>query len=107
MISREADEPVTGVLITRRSEALTVAKDMPYGTINLDNVLNGVSGTLTVRQRADGARENLWPPRKLLTNPRDEEILTFDAPGRSWAYAIWEIPDKEAFTHNKGKGEFQ
>ena len=77
-------------------------------SLELDNPVEPrVSGTITVRQRADGARENLWPPRKLLTNPRDEEILTFDAPGRSWTYAIWEIPDKEAFTHNKGKGEFQ
>jgi len=25
--------------------------------------------------------------------PREEEILTFDAPGRSWAYAMWEMSD--------------
>jgi hypothetical protein len=41
-----------------------------------------------------------WSPRgylataKVVDEPRDEEILTFDAPGRPWAYAIWEMSDE-------------
>lgn len=52
--------------------------------------LKAVSGNIPIRRRADGARKDLNPPRKPLTNPRDEETLTFDAPGRSWGYPIWE-----------------
>ncbi len=56
-----------------------------------DTRVKAVSGTVTARQEGDGARKDLKPPRKSLTDPRDEEILTFDAPGRAWAYAIWEM----------------
>ena len=34
-------------------------------------------------------------PRKSLTDPRDEEILTFGASGRFWAYTILEMSDKK------------
>jgi len=50
------------------------------------------------REAARSQGENLWPPRKSLTNPRDEEIQTFDTPGRSSAYAIWGIPVKHRYT---------
>ena len=53
--------------------------------------LKAVSGTFVARQEADGARNDPKPPRNSLTDPRDEEILTFAAPGRSWEYPIWEM----------------
>ncbi len=55
--------------------------------------MDSVSGTITVQQRADAAHNDLRPPEKLLTGPREEGKLKFDASGRSWAYAIWEIPE--------------
>lgn len=42
--------------------------------------------------------KDLRPPEKLLTGPQDEGKLTFDASGRSWAYAMWEIPDQWSHT---------
>jgi len=50
-----------------------------------------VSGTIPVRRRAGEARKDLKPSRKLLKDPRDEGILTFDDPGWSWEYGIWEM----------------
>ena len=35
---------------------------------------------------------------KVVDDPRDEEIQTFDTPGRSWAYAIWGIPVEHRYT---------
>ncbi len=41
-------------------------------------------------RRAYGARKDLKPPPKSLTDPRDAEILTFDVPGQSCEYPIWD-----------------
>ena len=39
------------------------------------------------------ARRDFKPQQEPLTDPLDEGILVFDAPGRSWEYAIWEMSD--------------
>ena len=53
--------------------------------------MKAISGRITVRLGPDGAPKDLKPPQEPLTDPRDEEILTFDTPGRSWECAIWEM----------------
>ena len=53
--------------------------------------MKGVSGRLTVRRGAHGARKDFKPPQKSLTDPRDEGIVTLDTLGRSWEHVIWEM----------------
>ena len=49
---------------------------------------------IPLRRGADGVRNDLKPPQKSLTEPRDDRILTSNAMGRSWVSAIWEMSDK-------------
>ena len=53
--------------------------------------MKAVSSGAAIRRGADGAPRDLKPPQEVLTDTRDEGILTFDIPGRSWEYAIWEM----------------
>jgi len=57
-------------------------------------VVKFYNGRGTARPEADGARKDLKPPRKSLTNPRDKEILALDAPGRSWECPIGEMSEE-------------
>ena len=59
-----------------------------------DAQMNAVSDTVPIRRQAHGVRKDLNPPRESLTDPRDEETLTFDAPGRSWECPIWGMSDE-------------
>ena len=58
--------------------------------------VKAVSGTVAARQEAGGARKHLKLPRKSLTNSRDEQRLTFDAPEWFWECPIWEMSDENA-----------
>ena len=50
--------------------------------------MKAISGRITIQRGAHGARKDFKPPQKSLKEPRDERILTLDAPGRSWKHAI-------------------
>ena len=75
----------------------------PWLTVNSMTSVNGASGHTARRGTGQRHRENvgsyccLKSPATLLGRFQMGHvggILTFDAPGRSWAYAIWEIPAK-------------
>ena len=73
--------------MARRSGGDGDSLSPPASNGQMKNVLSGIA----VRREADGAGKDFKPPQKSLTERRDQRIPTFDIPGRSWEYAIWEM----------------